>query len=168
MELLSFGVDVIEAAAVQECLFGEVIEFAADEFFERVHGVFDGDVSAGVAGELFGNEVGLRHEPLDLSGAGYDQLVVVAEFIDPENCDDVLQFSVALQNLLNFSGHFVVSFADDAGVEVLGRGREGVNRRVETLGGDGSLQVNVGVQVAKCGCRSRVGWVVGRNVDRLN
>ena len=53
------------------------------------------------------------------------------------------------------------------GVENAGVGREGVNRRVQALLGDGALQRNHGVQVAEGGHNARVRVVVGGNVDGL-
>ena len=55
----------------------------------------------GNAGELLGHVERLREEPLDLARARHGQLVFVAQFVDAENGDDVLQILVALQNALH-------------------------------------------------------------------
>ena len=52
----------------------------------------------GMPVNLLGHVERLREEPLDLAGAGDGQLVLVGQFVDAENGDDVLQILVALQD----------------------------------------------------------------------
>ncbi len=98
-------------------MFGKVVEFAFDDFTEAANGVFEFDVLAFEAGELRGDEKGLRQETLDAAGARNNQFVVFRELIKTENCDYVLLVSVALQRLLNRLRCVVVFFADNARIE---------------------------------------------------
>jgi hypothetical protein len=56
------------------------------------------------AGELFGHVEGLGEEALDLAGAGHGQAVFFGQFVHAQDGDDVLQFLVALQDLLHAAG----------------------------------------------------------------
>ena len=91
---------------------------------------------AGLAGELLGDEERLRQEPLDLAGALHDQLVLFAQFVDAEDRDDVLQFAVALEDLLHAAGDGVVPLADELRIEnAAGRGQR-IDRGINALLGD--------------------------------
>ena len=46
-----------------------------------------------------------------------DQLVVLGEFVDTQDRNDVLQLAVPLEDLLHFPGHRVVSIADVLRIE---------------------------------------------------
>ena len=95
-------------------MFGEVVDFAVEDHAEAFDGVFDVDELAFEAGEGFGDEEGLREEALD---AADDEFVLFAEFFHAEDGDDVLEFVVALQHLLDALGCLVVFLADDVGGE---------------------------------------------------
>lgn len=167
-QLLRFLADVVKTAAVKERLLGDVVEVAVDQFLERGDRLIDSDVSAGVAGELLGNEVRLRKESLNLSSAAYELLVVVGKFVDTEDRDDVLQFLIALQSSLHASGDCVVLGSHDARVEVLGAGVQRVHGGIQALGCGCAVQIDVSVKVSERRCRSGVGRVVRRDVDRLH
>src|SRR5580704_6768121 len=88
----------VDSAHHVERLLWNIIVLALDDFLEAAHGVFDLDVFAFEAGELRGNEHGLRKEFFDTACAGDGALVFVGKFFDTENGDDVLQVLVALKN----------------------------------------------------------------------
>ena len=94
-----------------------MIPLAVTQFFEA----FDRFVARSdlplLSGKRFGDEERLRQETLDTSSAMYDQLILFAQFIDTENCDDVLKFAVSLQDLLNATSNLVVTFAHDQRIE---------------------------------------------------
>ena len=150
-----------------EGLFGEVVVLACQDFGEAADGVAEGDVFAGLVGEGFGDEEGLGEEALDAAGAEDGLAVVVGEFLDAEDGDDVLQVAVALEYLLDAAGYAVVFLADDAGFQDAGEGGEGVNGGVEALGGEGAFQGDYGVQVSEGGYDAGVGVVVGGDIDGL-
>ena len=77
-------------------------------------GIGELDVLAGDAGELLGNVEGLREEALNFAGAGDDELVFFAQFIDAENGDDVLKILVALQHAFDGLRGVVMIVANDA------------------------------------------------------
>ena len=69
----------------------------------------------GESGELLGDEERLGEELLNPPGASHEQLVILAQLVNTENGDDVLQVFVALEDLLYFSRSPVVLFTDDIG-----------------------------------------------------
>jgi hypothetical protein len=120
------------------------------------------------AGELRGDEEGLRQELLDLAGAGDDLLVVLAELVHAEDGDDVLQILVALERLLHLAGDRVVALADDLRVEHRRRRVERIHGGVDAELGDGAGEHRRGVEVGE-GRRGRgIGEIVGGHVDGLN
>src|SRR5690606_21808279 len=104
----------------------------------------------------------LGQETLDLTSTGYKLLVGFRQFIHTQNRDDVLQFLVALQHVLNAASGVVVLLANYVGIQ-LTRGRvEWIDRRVNTQGSDVTRQNHGGVQVGEGGRRGRVGQVIRR------
>src|SRR5687768_7387680 len=97
-----------------ERLLRQIVVLAVDDLLEALHRVGNLHVLALEAGELLGDEEGLRQEPLDLARTRHGELVVFRQLVDAENRDDVLQVLVALQNLLHRPGHVVVLLAQDA------------------------------------------------------
>src|SRR5438270_794943 len=77
------------------------VVLALEDLGEALDRVLELHVLARSAGELLGDEVRLRQEALDLPRTRHDQPVLVRQLLDPEDRDDVLQFLVALQHLLN-------------------------------------------------------------------
>ena len=53
----------------------------------------------------FGHDERLRQELLDAPGAMDHLLVLLAQFVDAEDRDDVLQFAITLQNRAARGGH---------------------------------------------------------------
>ena len=62
----------------------------------------------------------LRQESLHLTGSGHHQLILLGQFIHTQNGDDVLQFLVALQDLLHASGRLVMLLSHDSGIQNTG------------------------------------------------
>ena len=79
----------------------------------------------------------------------HDLLVFFAQLVDAEDGDDVLQFAVALQDLLHPAGDVVVLLADVLRVEDSRVRRQRIDGRVDALLGDRPLQVDEGVEVRK-------------------
>jgi len=101
----------------QEGLLRDVVVLPFDDLAEAFDRVGDLDVLSLDAGELLGDEEGLRQEPLYLPRARHAELVVFRQLVDAEDRDDVLQVLVALQHLLDLTRDVVVFVADDARVE---------------------------------------------------
>src|SRR3984957_15090698 len=139
-----FFAGVFYSADQVERLLGQVVAFAVEDFGEAAHGVLALDVFAGLIGERLRDEHRLRQEALDAARARNDGLVVSGEFFHPEDCDDVLQVLVALQDCLHAARDVVVLLADDLRIQN-SRGRAeridcGENRLFENLAverGDG-------------------------------
>src|SRR5688500_18885611 len=112
LHLLRLRPGLFQVADVEEGLFGEVVAFAFADVVEALEGLGDLGVGALLARELLGNEERLAEEPLDLAGAGDDQLVFFGEFVHAEDGDDVLEVAVALEHLLDAAGDAEVFFAD--------------------------------------------------------
>ena len=141
---------------------------AFDDLLEPADGVLNLDVLAFQVRELHHDEEGLREEALDLPRPRHRDLVFVRELVNAQDGDDVLEVFILLQDRLHGSRHVVVLFAHDARVEHA-RGRsQRVHGRIDAELDDLAREHGGRVEVReRCG-RSRVGQVVGRNVDRLD
>src|SRR3954453_8417938 len=92
--------DVVDAALEEEGRLRHVVVLALGDLLEATDRLGDRDVLARGAGELLGDVERLREEALDAAGAADDELVLVAQLVDAEDRDDVLELLVALQDLL--------------------------------------------------------------------
>src|SRR5690606_33249556 len=106
-------------------------------------------------------------ELLDASCTRDDDLVFLGELVDTEDRDDLLQFLVLLEDLLDGGRHAVVVLAQVAGVHDARRRGQRVDRRVQTLRCDLTAELGGRVEVRERRRRGGVGVVVGGNVDRL-
>src|SRR5579884_1849378 len=168
LQLFGLLKHVIDIALHIERLLGDIVVLAFHHFLETADGVRQLHVLAFNAGELLGDVERLRKEALDFAGARYGQLVFVGEFVDTQNRDDVLEVFVALQDLLDRLRRVVVFVSENARIQNARRGRQRIDRRVDTQFRNGTRQVGGRVQVSECGRRGRIGVVVGWHVNRLN
>src|ERR1700693_4376348 len=74
-----------------ESLFRDVVVLAFHDCLEAFYGVGNFHISSRGPGKLFGHVEGLRQETLDLASASNRQLLILAQFVDAENSDDILQ-----------------------------------------------------------------------------
>ena len=148
---------------------------ALDDLAEALDRVLELHVLAGRAGELLGDEVRLREEPLDLARTGDDELVLVGELVHAQDRDDVLQILVPLEDLLHLRRDGVVLGRDDSRLEGTRDGVERVDGRVDpllddrprehggrvevgdVLAGAGSVRSSAGTYFAEPRSRSRAG-----------
>jgi PAS domain-containing protein len=145
-EVLRLAQHVVNTTDVDERLLRRVVEVALDQRTEALDGVGDRHVDAGLARELLSDVEVLAEEPLGLAGTRDDDLVLLAELVDPEDRDDVLEVLVALKDLLDTGRDAVVLIADDGGVEDA-RGRvERVDGRVDAERRDLTREDRLGVQ----------------------
>jgi len=112
--------DFFNRAGHIESLFGQIVVFAFDDFFEAFDRVFQLAILTFAAGKLPSNVKRLRKELLDLARALNYQLVFIRQFVQPEDRNDVLQILVALQDLFDLLRGVVMIFADDARIEDAG------------------------------------------------
>src|ERR1043166_247249 len=105
------GADHVEGALRQ------VVVLAVNDLLEAADGVGDLDELALEAGELLGDEEGLREEGLNLARARASELGLFRKLVEAEDGDDVLEVFVALQDLLDGLRRVVVLLPDDARVE---------------------------------------------------
>lgn len=96
----------------------------------------------------------LREEVADAPCAGDDEFVFFAELVDAENGDDVLQFLIALQQLLHPASHFVMLFAEQVRVEDVRRGFQRVDGGEDAEGSDVAVEQRLGVEVREGGGRA--------------
>src|SRR4051794_31236535 len=167
LDLVPLLLDVVQTAAHEERLLGDVVVVAVGDLVERLDGLGDRNGGALEAGELLGDVGVLRQEALDTARPADDDLVLLGQLVDTEDRNDVLQLLVALEDLLDPDRAVVVVLADVLRVEDPRGGRERVHGRVDAERGDLAGQLGRGVEVGERGRRRRVGVVVGRHVDRL-
>src|SRR5262249_35122234 len=88
--------DLFDRTDHVERLLWNIVMLTLDNFLKAFDCVGNLHVLAFEACELLGNEEWLRKESLHLPCASHSKFVVFGEFIDSENCDDVLQILVLL------------------------------------------------------------------------
>src|SRR2546425_104764 len=167
-ELLRFVRRLADVADHVEGLLWQLVVLAVDDFPEALDGVRELHVPPLRAGERLGDEHRLGEEPLDLPGAGDDELVLVGELLHSEARDDVREVLVALEDELHVAGRAVVLRAEDVRIEDARRGRERVHGRIDPELGERAREHGGGVEVREGRGGRRVGDVVRRHVDRLH
>ena len=145
-----------------------MVPLPVTDFFEASKCIFQRCDFPRLSSEDFGDEEGLREESFQTSGTMHDHLVIFTQFIDTENCDNILQFAVTLQNGLNLTSDLVMAIANILWVQNSTGGSQWIHRRVNPFRCNISFQIKECIQVSKGRCRSRVCWVVRRYVNRLN
>ena len=115
-----------------------MIDLTAHDHLESLDGVLDRHRGARHTGELLPGVGVLRQELLDTACPSDDDLVLLAQLVDTEDGDDVLQLLVALQDLLHLGGRLVVLLAHVLRVEDARGGGERVHGRVQTARGNGT------------------------------
>src|SRR5699024_11195760 len=89
-----------------------MVQVAVGDGLEAFDGVLDRNGGAFDTGELLGS-VGVLGEELFHSPCTTDGYTVFfRQLVNTQNCDDILQFFVLLQNLLDAGGNFVVFLAN--------------------------------------------------------
>ena len=86
---------------------------ARENLLEAPHCVANRHVAAFLACECFSHEHGLREETLNLASAGNREPVLIGQFFDAQNRDNVLKVALPLQHLLDASGNIVVFLPND-------------------------------------------------------
>jgi len=118
--------------------------------------------------DLAGREKGLEEEFLDLPGPADEDLVLIGKLVHPQDCDDVLQVLVPLQDPLHLDGDSIVLHSHHLRAQGAGKGLQGVNRRVDPLLRYLPREHGACVEVGECRGRRRVGDVVRRYVYGLD
>ena len=158
----------VDSTNIEECLFGILVHFAIENHIEAADGFAKRHHHTGQTGELFGHKERLRQETLCTACTSHYKFVIVAEFIDTENGNDILKLVILLQQLLNSLGSVIVVFADDMRVENTRCLFKRVDGWIYTELGNLTAKHCGGIEEVECSCRGRVGQVVGRHIDGLD
>src|SRR5579883_3472216 len=110
-------IDLIDAAGHVEERLRHLIELAIKNLAEAANRLFQRHVLAFASGERLGHREGLREETLNLAGARHRQLVLVREFVDAQDGNDILQVFVSLKHLLHAAGDVVVFLTNDLRIQ---------------------------------------------------
>src|SRR3990172_6772680 len=86
----------IDRADNIESLLRKIVTLAIQNFTEARHRLAQRYIPPWPASELLCHGHGLREEPLYLARARNDQLVILAQFVNAQDGDDVLQIFVTL------------------------------------------------------------------------
>src|SRR5256885_8100980 len=111
-QLLGVGLEVLQATAHEERLLREVVVVAVADRVERADRLLQRYVRPVDAGELLGGVGVLGQEALHATGTVDDELVLLAQLVDTEDRDDVLEVLVLLQDRLDAHGGVVVVLRD--------------------------------------------------------
>ena len=112
---LFFG--LIDRTNVHERVFRQVIPLAVTQLFKAANGVFQRSDLTRLAGKHFRDQKRLRQESLDAASAVYDQFVLLGQFINTKNRDDILEFAVSLQSRLNAASNVIVTITNVVRIE---------------------------------------------------
>ena len=96
-----------------ECLLGHIVVLSFDNSLESFYCICGLDIFAGLTCKGFCNMERLAQEPLEFPCPCNNYLVIFRQFLDTEDCDDVLEPFISLQGLLDISGNRIMIFADD-------------------------------------------------------
>ena len=125
---------LVQVADHVERAFRPVVGLAVEDGAAAGERVGAADAAARRAGEGLGHHERLAEEALQPAGPLDDQPVARAEFLDPEQRDDVLQVLEAGERLAGALGEAVMLLADDQRIEQHGRRGERIDGRIEPLG----------------------------------
>src|SRR5699024_5622737 len=164
LQALVGRLQVLEPPDVEEGLLRDVVELPVSDLLEGFDGLTQRNVRAHHTGEFLGHIRVLRQELLDTPGPVDGDLVLLGEFVDSEDGDDVLQLLVLLQDTFDAVGDLVVLLTDVSGIEDSRGGGQRVHRGVQAPGGDVARQLGSGVEVGEGRGRCRVGEVVGGHI----
>src|SRR5579884_2047539 len=120
---------LLDGADVQKGVLRQVVPLAVAQLLEAADRVFDRRHLARLAGERLGHDERLRQELLDPPRPVHHLLVLFGQLLDAEDGDDVLQFAVALEDLLHPAGDGVMLLANDLRVEDAAVGGQRVDGR---------------------------------------
>lgn len=109
-----------------------MIELSRRDHLEASYSIFELDICSRSPGELLGHEEWLGEEALDLPCSGDGELVLFRELIHSEDGDDVLQFLVSLEDLLDVAGSVVMILSHDLRDEDGGSRIERVDRGIDS------------------------------------
>src|SRR6185437_10764288 len=152
---------------VEGC-FGIFVHFAIHDHVETTDRLVNGNQHPFEAGELFSHVEGLGQEALHFTGAGNGHLIFVAQLVQTEDGDDVLQFFITLEDQLHAVGSIVVRVAYDLRREDTAGGVQGIHGRIDTKVGNLSAQYGGRIQVGEGRCGSGIGQVIRRHIYRLD
>ena len=111
---------------------------------------------------------GLGEITLQPSCPVHDTAIGLRQCLQPQHGDDVLQLPVTGELLAHPLCDLIVTVADQGPVHHLAGRGEGVDRRVDALGGLVAREDHGGVQVGEERLDRRVGHVVRGDIDRLH
>ena len=114
-QLLTLFDGVVDVTNQVERCFGILIYFTIHDHIKATDRLVDGHQYTFQASELLSHMEGLGQEALYLTGTCYGHLVFVAQLIQTQDGDDILQFLITLQDQLNPVGRVVVGIPYDEG-----------------------------------------------------
>src|SRR6266851_9137024 len=165
---LGLFLGLVDAANVHERTLGQMVPLAFAQLFEAPQGFLNWSHLAFLAGERLGHDERLRQELLNPPRPVHHLLVVLAQFLDAEDGDNVPKFAVALEDLPHLAGDGKVFLADVLGREDVAVRRQRIDGWVNTLFGYFAFEVEKGVEVLESVRRGWIGRVVGGDVHGLH
>ena len=170
--LLSHGLSLLEdgvdTADHEEGHLGDLIVVTHEETGEGLDGLIKINVVTLHASEDLSNLEGLGEELGDLTGAINDELILLAELINTEHGNDILELLVLGEHLDDILSDVVVVDGDDIGVHNTGGALQGVDGGVDTGLSDGTIEHSGGIEVREGGGGGGIGDIIGRDVDGLD
>ena len=166
--LFSFFNGLLNGADHVKSLFRDIVVFAIDDFFEAANRVLQFHIGAGSSSEGFGDVKGLGQEALNFARPSDGHAVFFRKLIHTENRDDILQILIALQNQLHRTSDLVMLRADDMGIQNPRSSVERIDGGINAQLGDLSRKNRGRIEMSKGRRRSRIGEIVGRDINSLD
>lgn len=170
--LLSHGLSLLEdgvdTSNHEEGHLGDLIVVTHEETREGLNGLIEIDVVTLHTGEDLSNLEGLGEELGDLAGTVDDKLILLAELINTEDSNNILELLVLGEHLDDILSDVVVIDGDDIGVHDTGGALQGVDGGVDTGLGDGTIEDGGGIEMGEGGGGGGIGDIIGRDVDGLD
>ena len=85
------GLDLIDVTNHVKGTLGELIMLTVDDLLETLDGVLETDELTGGTGEDLSDVEGLRHELLDLTRSGDDELIILRKLVHTQNRNYILK-----------------------------------------------------------------------------
>src|SRR4029078_6699267 len=121
-------------------LFRNFVMFTFKNFFEPSHRIRNRDVLTFRTCEDFCDLEWLTEKTLNLTCAQHHKFIFGTQFIHAEDCDDVLQILVSLQDSLDATRGTIMIFADDLRGKRFGGRSKRIDSRIDSHFSNRALQ----------------------------
>ena len=114
---LCFFLDVLDCSDIEKCILRILVHLTIYDGLEALDSLLYRHIDTLDTCEVLGYVEWLSEELLDFSCSVYKHLVLICQLLHTEDCDDILQLLVLLENLLYLSCYLIMLLAYDIRLE---------------------------------------------------